>query len=222
MHTHLRKSSRIGVGLYSIRQTARLLGVPASKVHRWIRPETGLVPRYFDPQEHTLTFVELMELHFIKMFRAEGVSLSVIRRVSQVAAKKFGSHYPFTVKRFDTDGRTVFATLMSDASGTVQLEDLQSGQLVFQQIVKPFFRKLEYNGLELARFWPLEKRGRIVLDPERQFGKPIDAETGVPTKALFDAIKAGGGQDYKEVANWFGVPLSAVESAVTFEKSIAV
>lgn len=222
MHVHRKTRSHIGVGLYSIREAARLLRVSVSKVHRWVRPGDGLVPRYFDPTEHTLTFVELMELHFIKMFRAEGVPLPVIRRVSQMAAKKFDSDYPFTVKRFDTDGKTVFATLMSEASGSVRVEDLQCGQLVFQNIVKPFFRKLEYRGLELARYWPLEKRGRIVLDPQRQFGKPIDFETGVPTKVLFNAVTAGGGQDYKEVAKWFGVPLSAVETAVAFEKSLAV
>ncbi|HEV3340056.1 MAG TPA: hypothetical protein VG125_06855 [Pirellulales bacterium] len=64
------------------------------------------------------------------------------------------------------------------------------------------------------------KKGRVVLDPERQFGRPIDAETGVPTSAVYDACRAGKGQDQKEVANWFGIPLSAVQAAVAFELSL--
>jgi uncharacterized protein (DUF433 family) len=63
-------------------------------------------------------------------------------------------------------------------------------------------------------------KGRVVLDPERSFGKPIDAEAGVPTRALCDAALAGGGQSPAVVAEWFGVPLEAVQAAVAFEGSL--
>jgi uncharacterized protein (DUF433 family) len=92
---------------------------------------------------------------------------------------------------------------------------------VFDTIVRPFFRKLEYqNGDDALGYWPMDRDGRVVLDPERSFGKPIDAETGVPTRALYDAVLAGGGQPLDVVAEWFGVPLQAAQAAVTFEKSL--
>ena len=47
-------------------------------------------------------------------------------------------------------------------------------------------------------------------------GKPIDAETGVPTSALYDAVLAGDGQSSAVVAQWFGVPVQAVQAAATF------
>ncbi|HEX5442904.1 MAG TPA: hypothetical protein VFW87_03700 [Pirellulales bacterium] len=85
----------------------------------------------------------------------------------------------------------------------------------------PFFQKLDFRGgQEVTRFWPLERKGGVVLDPERKFGKPIDAESGVPTRALYDAAQAGGGQDQKLVARWFGVSPHAVRAAVAFEKSL--
>jgi uncharacterized protein (DUF433 family) len=155
------------------------------------------------------------------MFRNEGVSLETTRRASAAAADRFATDYPFSVKRFDTDGRTIFATLIDEETDSVMVEDLRHGQYVFEKITKPFFRKLEFRGAqEVSRFWPMEKRGRVVLDPTRQFGRPIDAETGVPTQAIYDAGRAGKGQDPKEVARWFNIPLSAVQAAVAFEQSL--
>ncbi len=222
MRTKPEKRSHLGVGLYSLGEAARIVGADRSKVRRWLRPEDQLVPRVLDPRERTVTFVELMELHFIQMFRAAGVSLQTIRRVSQTAANRFETNYPFSVKRFDTDGRTVFATLLKEHESELIVEDLRCGQYVFDQVMRPFFKKLDYHGVdEVARYWPLEKKSRVVLDPDRKFGKPIDAETGVQTRALYDATVAGEGQDYAEVAKWFDVPLAAVESAVAFEHSLA-
>lgn len=216
-----KRRSHIGVGLYSVSEAARLLGVSQAKVTRWTSEREGLVPRFFDSSENILTFIELMELQFIAMFRDEGVSMQTVKRASQAAAKKFHSEYPFSVKRFDTDGRTVFATLIDEQSNSVAVEDLKHGQYVFEQIVRPFFRKLEYRGqIEIARYWPMEKKGRVVLDPKRKFGRPIDSESGVATRTIYDAVVAAE-QDAATVAEWLRIPLAAVESAVAFEKSIA-
>jgi DNA-binding transcriptional MerR regulator/uncharacterized protein (DUF433 family) len=202
---------------------ARLLNTPLSKVSRWANPRERLLHRYFDPSERILSFAELMELHFIRMFRDEGVSLQAIRKASQAAAKQFESDYPFSVKRFDTDGKTIFATLISKQTKGHLLENLEKGQYVFGSIVRPFFHKLEYKDFDstVTRFWPRGKRGRVVLDPNRKFGRPIDAESGVATSAIFDAINAGGGQKPAIVARWLGVPVSAVNAAVAFEQSLA-
>ena len=212
--------SRLGIGLYSIPEAARIVGVQATKIRRWVSPKEGLIPRLFNPSEGTVSFLELMELHFINMFRSEGVSLQTIRKAVDAASRKFHSDYPFAVRRFDTDGRTIFATLLREESDEIIIEDLRRGQYVFGQIMRPFFRKLEYRAEDEAmRYWPLERKGRIVLDPERRFGSPIDAETGVPTKALHQAAKTE--QDLAIVADWFDVPIRAVESAVRFEESLA-
>jgi len=164
-----------------------------------------------------------MELHFIKMFRDEGVSLQAIRKASQKATALFGTKYPFSFKRFDTDGRTIFATLITENPGGVLVEDLQKGQYVFGTVMRPFFRKLEYKGTDnsVAQFWPRGKKGRIVLDPHRKFGKPIDSDTGIPTRVIVEALAAGKGQKPKAVAEWLGIPIAAVNAAVEFEKSYA-
>lgn len=224
------KKRYIGVGLYTYSEAARIIGVKPSTLRGWVKEyyytargaryhHEPVIVRYFSPQEPILTFRELVEPLFVQLFRAEGVSMRAIRRASQRAARMFDTDYPFAVKRFDTDGRRIFATLEHEAHGL--MEDLSQGQFVFEAIVRPFFRKREYCGdADAVKFWPLERQGRVVLDPERSFGKPIDAETGVLTAVLFDAVMAGQGQSVKEVADWYEVSIAAVEAAVAYERSL--
>lgn len=214
--------SHIGVGLYSVADAARLLNAPKSNVYRWASADEQLLPRYFDPSEHILTFTELMELHFIKMFRDEGVALQTIRKASHAAAERFETDYPFSAQRFDTDGKTIFATLIDEQQDREMIEELQRGQYVFGSVMRPFFRKLEYRATNnaVSQFWPRGKRGHIVLDPLRKFGKPIAAESGIPTQAIFDAVTAGRGQPPSIVARWLGISVSAVNAAVAFERSL--
>ena len=78
-------TNNFGLGLYSIPQASRLLRMPSAKLRRWLKEDYSVVARKVD--NDTLTFLELMELHFIKMFRDEGVSLQTIRRATKMAEK---------------------------------------------------------------------------------------------------------------------------------------
>ena len=210
-------SSVISHGLYSFPKASRIIGVESRRLKRWIHVETGIFrSRYQDIK--AVSFLDLMELLFVKMFRDEDVSLQTIRKAAEKASRRFDTEYPFAVKKFDTDGRTIFATLIKEESDEEIIEDLRHGQLVFKQIIKPLFKKLEYREQDVMKYWPMFKKGRVVLDPSRNFGEPIDFETGVPTSILNDAVALG--QDMRKVASWYGVPLTAVQKAVEFEKSL--
>lgn len=215
----VRASRFLGKGAYSIVDAAKIVGAPYTTVRGWINPKNGIMPRTFEPDIHVVSFAELMEMHFIKMFMDQGVHPHTIHSAAEAAARMFRTEYPFTVKRFDTDGKTIFAALAKETEGKELIADLRKGQLVFKTIMRPFFKKLDYDRTDISRYWPLGKRGRVALDPSRQFGQPIDNESGVPTSTLFKATQAGKGQSVKYVAEWFGVPESAVRAAVKFEKS---
>jgi uncharacterized protein (DUF433 family)/DNA-binding transcriptional MerR regulator len=220
----------VGVGLYSLSEAAHILGVRAPTLRRWVSQYTyrvkgiqyfhrPIVTRSFLGPSKPLTFLELIELLFVKMFREQGVSMQTIRKAAGIAADLFQTPYPFAVKRFDTDGRHIFATLWERVEERRIIEELDRGQTVFDSVVRPFFRKIEYEGIAEARkFWPLGTEGRIVLDPQRDFGKPIDSETGVPTTTLYQAALAEGLESLDVVAHWFEVPLSAVKAAVRYEE----
>ena len=58
-----------------------------------------------------------------------------------------------------------------------------------------------------------------MIDPERGFGAPIVARSGVPTKVLADAVKTEGSVDF--VAKWYEVTPREVRDAVKFEDQLA-
>jgi uncharacterized protein (DUF433 family) len=213
----------VGVGIYPVPQAARIVGVSPMKIRRWIgeRGDTERIVKLDFPGEGFVTFAELLELQFVHMFRSEGVSLQTIRRAAKNAGKRFRTSHPFAVKRFDTDGKSIFSTAIDEETDKEMVEDLKHGQLVFGSIIRPFFRKIDFSRGAAVRFWPLEPSGRIVLDPTRRFGQPIDSETGVPTGAIIAALRANGGQEASVVAKWLKVPLEAVEAAKRFETSLA-
>jgi uncharacterized protein (DUF433 family) len=215
---------RVGVGLYSIAEASRLLGVDAATMRRRIEPREQSIQGYSEPSERSLSFLELMELHFVKAFRGHGISWPAIRQAMAAAAKKFHTPHPFCVKRFVKDGTSVFAGLLKEHganNGGARIEEQKRDRFVLADVMRPLLKKLEYHGKdEVIRYWPREREGRIVLDPCRCFGKPIDAETGVPTSAIYDASTAANGQDAATVARWLGIPVSAVDAAVEFEQSL--
>lgn len=174
--------------------------------------------------EEIITFLDLIELHFVVIFRSQGVSLATIRKAAENAARQFNTDHPFAVRRFDTDGRSIFATMIETATSggrepqTKLVQELEIAQYVFGDQVEPFFRKLDYGVEGAERYWPLGRDKCVVLDPARAFGKPIDVATGVPTWPLYQAVL--GGEEVQTVARWYEVAVGTVKCAVEYEKSL--
>src|SRR5258708_2414654 len=112
--------SEFGVGLYSISGVARLAQMKPSSVRRWAlgysyRTRSG-DKRHAEPifghtfaDEIALSFLDLVEILFVKAFRDYGVSMKTIRAAAATGVELFGTDHPFAVKRLETDGRSVFA-----------------------------------------------------------------------------------------------------------------
>lgn len=227
-------SSLAGLGLYTTAEAARYIGVDPAKLRRWAegytfgpsearRRSSAVVHLELGGRigEPVLTFRDLMELHFVRFFRETGVTMRTIRLAADRAAAQFGTDHPFAVRRFMTDGKTIFAALepgdrplgIAEERWT---EDLKTGQMVFTSVISPFFDRVEFGPEYMERYWPMGRERGIVLDPARAFGRPIDMASGVPTYALYRAV--AGGSAVAQVAEWYGVPQDAVTSAVAFER----
>ena len=219
-----------GKGAYSFADAARYLGASTREVRRWISRQEGSnepgssglwVSQLHGTDVEGIGFKDLIELRFVRIFRSEGVSLSVIRRTIEVARKQFSVPYPFTSKRFRTDGRQIFLEVIEECGGA-SLVDLSRRQNVIERVVGPSLRvgvELDPCG-EAARWYPLRQSRSIVLDPSRSFGRPILADSGVPTAAISDALAAEK-NDEKRVARLFEVPLAAVKRAMEFESQLS-
>ena len=225
----------VGIGLYSVSEAARLLRVNTNRARRWVdgytyrargveRTSAPVIQRDLPREDRTdvLTFLDLMELYFVDIFSRQGVRMRVIRDAAKVAAELFNTQHPFAVATFQTDGHRIFAT-PSDRDeevraiiGTARMIELAPAQWVFEEFARPFCEDIEYGPKEALKYWPLGKTKRVVLDPRRAFGKPIDAETGVSTFVLYQASKSG--EALPDIADWYDVPEEAVLQAVQYER----
>jgi DNA-binding transcriptional MerR regulator len=171
------------------------------------------------------SFHELIELRFVSWCRENGVSMPVIRAAAQVAAELFQATHPFALDTFATDGHNIFALMREKRADlalgkNVLAVELPKFQLVFTSMIEPYFKDLDFEDHWANRWWPLGKDRRVVLDPARRFGEPIDGETGVPTNSLYQTYLAED-KDMSRVAWWYDVPVEAVAYAVDYEKLLA-
>jgi uncharacterized protein (DUF433 family)/DNA-binding transcriptional MerR regulator len=221
-------SRYLGNGLYSIPDAADIIRVPANRLRHWVRGyyygpaparkhQVSVVPRFYGGTEEPLAFVELVELLFVARFRQAGLSMQYIRKAASKAREQFRADYPFAVRRFSSDGRRIFTTIDTEGRPKRVTHEIVYGQVVFDSIVRPYFKhNLDIEDDIVRRYWPLGRGKRIVVDAERAFGAPIDAPTGVPTHALSAAVKAGDSEG--DVAEWFHVPIAAVRAALRYER----
>ncbi|MGY2179651.1 hypothetical protein [Pseudomonas agarici] len=172
-------------------------------------------------EEKLLGFHDLLEIRFVHAFRKHGVSLQAIRSASRQAREIFVQRYPFTCKRFQTDGRSIFATVF-DETGDEAILDLAKRQDAFRQVIGPsLYEGIDYTGEGTAQRWyPIKRSKAIVLDPNRNFGKPVLSSTGVDTASIYHAYLVEG-QNTKRVSMIFEISTAAVDAAVNFEHRIA-
>ena len=224
-------TSLIGVGLYSIPEASILTGIPARKIKSWMMgyesgSRTKQPPLWKSPVtesiDNTISFQDLLEIRFVNAFRQYGVLMPTIRAAVRQASEYFDQDYPFTCRQFQTDGRSIFATV-EEETGDESLIDLVKKQNVFNRVIKPsLYTGIEYDGEESSalRWFPVPKSKKVVLDPERSFGKPIITTAGITTNALYQSWLAED-KDTRMVASLYEVDTASVDAAVSFEQRIA-
>ncbi len=221
----------IGKGVYSLYEAHRLTEVPRRSIVRWTR---GYDFTYRGQKHHSkpivqastfgaeeevfLTFKDIIEMRFVHAFRKHNVSWPEIRKASERASEIIGSAYPFSTKRFSTDGRRILADFVNDIGDPVLLSVVH-GQVEMREVVSPML----YAGIDFGtneepdRWWPVEGSRRIVVDPARQFGAPLVDEEGVQTMIL--ARAAIYQNSIEVVADQYEVDPISVAEAVEFELS---
>ncbi|MFC3816638.1 DUF433 domain-containing protein [Lysobacter sp. GCM10012299] len=221
------------MGIYSFPDAARFIGAESSALRRWMLGYPGTRhgekhqyaplwrPQLAGTDIEGVGFRDLIELRFVRTFVAVGVPLLLIRRTIEELRERLGNEYPFTSTAFKTDGRRIFMELL-DENGDSALVDVVKRQNVMAKVIGPSLREgVELNVADqAARWYPVPKSKAIVFDPERKFGQPILADSGVPTVAIAKAVKAEGG-NLNRVAKLYEISTAAVRKAVAFEERVA-
>lgn len=226
-NNHVDMESLVGVGLYTPAEASRLLRIPTGKIVRWLRGHEikgKWYDRLWQPQVQLgdgktyLGFRDLMELRTADAFMQAGVSAIMIRRAIAEAQKFIDEERPLSTTKFRTDGRSIFLEI-ADETGDAKLLDLFKQQYAFKRIVESSLKGVDFEGITPIRWWPSSKTQKIVLDPERSFGQPIEFESGVPTAVLAAAAGAEGSPE--AAARVWQVPVQSVLRAVRFESGLA-
>lgn len=226
-----RETPTLGIGYYTVPEAARLLKIRPLNIRRWLGgysythgDKTIDMPPLWRPQlpahDHhiELGFRDLIELRVIKGFLDAGLSILTVRNCLEYARECAGDDHPFSTRRFQTDGRTIFLESLR-RTGEDEVLDLKSHQYVIKKVIDRTFKDLDISDDIVARWRPLAGKQSIVIDPKRAFGQPITNSYGVPTVVLADAMKAEG--SVERVSELYDVSVAAVRDAVKFEQSLA-
>ena len=222
--------------LYSSALTARLAGVSKDRVRRWLRgyeyeleSVTGNIPvrrhqapvvRHEGEREGAFaSFLDLVDLLFVKKFLDHGLTLQKIRHALDEAEQILGERH-FSRRRFFTDGRNIF--LDTKGQGRAILELGSGGQWVIPQIITQLAKQIEFDRESdfALRWFPEWGKRKVVVDPSISYGRPVLVASAIPTSVLYDQFVGEGG-DPAPVAAWFDLKPADVKAAVDFERRLA-
>lgn len=226
----------LGSGLYPVTDAARVLHARPQTVHRWlqgytyrraeeVRARPGLLEPALPKRDHYLTvsFLELVELLFVKAYRDKRVPLQKIRIAADWARREFNTAYPFASADFKTSGKSLFVQLETELGhwGLVEPVSAANAQWALPEVVEHYLSDIEFDeDLRRAiRYFPRGKDGGVVLDPRVSFGQPVLVGTGVPTAVIQEQLQAGDTPEL--VADWYGLSRQQVDAAATFESELA-
>lgn len=214
---------------YPAAEAARLVGMNSTRVRRWLR---GYDYRYGDDRRHQTavlrrkgtagttyaSFLDLVDLLFVKQFVDHGISLQKLRKALQEASWILGETH-FARRTFFTEGRNIYLKVREEGDAILQL--LSGGQWVIAPIIEQLGQQIDFDTpTGLARRWyPRGHEGMVVVDPLLAFGRPSVIGRGIPTAQVFDFFMAEG-KNVGATAEWHGLAPSEVNAAVSFEEAL--
>ncbi|MFV1980336.1 MAG: hypothetical protein ACC655_04215 [Rhodothermia bacterium] len=222
--------------MYTAAAAARLVGLGAWSVRRWLRgyryTYTGpdaveveikqgpVVRRSAFSREGYASFVDLVDLLFVRRFLDHGLSLQKIRKILIEAEGILGGEH-FAHRTFFTVGSEVFLKDLDDDESVLHL--LTGGQTAFGEIISQIGTQIEFDEVTgfAIRWFPFGPDGHIVVDPRVAFGAPSVFGRGITTANVYDMFK-GERERTSSVVAWFGLARPEVDAVVRFERQLEV
>lgn len=224
---------RFNTPLYTVAEASHYLGVPESTFRSWakgyVRRSDGRADVRGEPivtvvpgqrvRSASVPFVGLAEGLVLAGIRRAGVPLQRIRPAVQVLKDELGIAHVLASRSLYTDGAEVLYDFAerSDDSGAEDVRELvvvRHGQLVFNEVVDQYLRRIEFADDGYARLirLPGYQAATVVVDPTRGFGQPIFGSGGARVEDALSMFWAG--ESLADVAIEYGVPESQLEDAL--------
>jgi uncharacterized protein (DUF433 family) len=207
---------RLYLPAYNITEAAKYVGESPQLIANWFYRETQLgVALPGKERGKPLSYLQLIEVAVVSIFRKLGIPLQSIRKARQYLAQNFNSEHPFSEWKFKTEGFHVLLDLQQfdvDANMKLIVAD-KGGQLAWEQIMEDRLLEFDYE-YELALKWHLAGRqSLVVIDPRIAFGAPT--VSGLPTWILKGRHQAG--ETFNDIKEDFGLDDVAIVDGLIFE-----
>ena len=215
---------------YSAAEAGRLVNLRPDRVRRWlkgyeytyaaqIRHQRPVIRRGETTDTTYASFLDLIDLLFVKRFLDHGVSLQKVRRALDEATEILDTNH-FARRSFFTDGHNIYLAVRKE--GDAILELLSGGQWVIARIIKQLAEQIEFEApTGVARRWyPMGPKGLVVLDPVISFCRPTIVRRGVATANVYDFFVAEQ-RNLDVVCSWMDLARREVQAAVQFEEHLA-
>ena len=208
---------RLLLPTYTVADAARYVGVSPQLVSNWHYRETqtGVT---LPGKEHgkPLSYLQLIELAVVSIFRQLGVSLENIRKARQYLAQSFNEEFPFTAYKFKTEGFHIlldFSQFEHDEDLRLVVAD-KGGQLAWEDVMENRLLEFDYEDGGIAVQWHLAgRKSLVVIDPRIAFGAPN--VSGIPTWILKGRYHAG--ETVTDIVEDFHLVDTAIKDAWEFE-----
>jgi uncharacterized protein (DUF433 family) len=226
----------LDVPAYSPITAARLIRLEPGRVRRWLRgydyrytvgPDRLLKEAHKSPVVHRrgakespyASFLDLIDLLFVKKFAEHGIPIQKLRSALKEAENLIGGHH-FAHRSFWTDGNNIYLQVKDKADALMHL--LTGGQWTIASVIKQVAEQIVFDKkTEYAEKWyPLGREEHVVVDPRIAFGAPSIVGRGIETANIYDLYRAEN-NDISEVCSWLEISEEEVESAVKFENKLA-
>ena len=184
---------------------------------RWGRKEP-VVARNDSDDSPFASFLDLIDLRFVREFLEHGLSLQKLRKALAEAQALFGGHH-FAQRSFFTDGSDIYLQVQKEADALMEL--LSGGQWVIAPVIRTIAHQIDFHEPTgfAERWFPLGRDGLVVLDPRIAFGAPTLVRRGVKTSNVYDLFN-GEGHRVEPVAAWMNLEATEVEAAVRWEEQL--
>lgn len=210
--------------MYKGTDVARFLNAANPTVRRWFfAPELGRALAPADPEEHELSFTNLVEAHVLLALRTEyRISMQQIRRAVAYLERELQTPHPLADRRLTTDKVRIY---FDDRN---LIDATRHGQTAIRDVIGPHLERIEWDKAgSLLRLWPTTRSGdarvpqpkTVTIDPRVSFGRPTLAESGVRTAIIVQRFR--GGDSLQVLAHDYGRSIGEIEEAVRFETRAA-
>lgn len=214
---------------YTPTEAGRIVDLTPGRIRRWLQGYTynlgdrtvsmnPVVTR--ETESKYASFLDLIDLLFVKKFIDAGFSLQKIRAALSEAQTLVGGHH-FAQRSFMTDGQRIYLWIKERESKNL-VELFSGGQWVIEEFAIHLAKQIDFDEETgfAERWYPAGKDGRVVLDPRIAFGAPTIIGTGVRTANVYDLF-VGEDKNSEATASWLDLKIDDVHAAVHYEQSIA-